>query len=109
MEGMSIMRPLTCLLVVASYGMSAPDATPPPPPKGHALQIQIGGCDIDGIWRSEELSFVLERETVAEWLDHIQAVVEDGELEELDLDPHLTGHAEGITAPPLLTGDPPLQ
>lgn len=104
-----MMRALACLLVVASCLTAAPDATPPPTPRGHAIRITIGGCDIDGIWRGEDLQAVLDHETAAGFLDHIQAASEDGELEELDLDPHLTGHAEGITAPPLIAEDVPLQ
>ena len=110
MEGTPKMRILVCLLVVASYTTSAPDATPAPPPRGHALQIHLGsGIEIDGIWRDEELQAVLDHETAAEFLDHIEAISEGREPEDLGLDPHLTGDAEEIAAPPLLTGDPPLQ
>lgn len=104
-----MVRVLTWLLFVASCVTAAPDVTPPPPPRGHAAHVTLAGSDIAGIWRDEDLQAVLDHETAAGFLDHIQAASEDHGLEELDLDPHFTGHAEGITAPPLIADDLPLQ
>lgn len=110
-----MIRALACLLAVASSIAAMPDAVSPPATRWHPEINITGGIEFDEVWRDEDLAAILNRPGAPEPLDDtaIDAVLhpapERNERDDLTLDPQLSDEAEGLSTPPPVDEDLPLQ